>query len=314
VTVTHGVRARSGVGLARRELEELAARLGLALPAPGHIGADLLARARRGVAWPPDAPLLRAADGWVHPGPATAWSAFADLAVALGAPAADGAPWPSLLGLAVDRIDAEAGAWHLPAAAVRADAARPDPVPELSSPSIAGAHVVVLGTAWATPLAGSVLRALGARVTKVEHPRRPDPFPLRRDLVRGQHVRALDLDAAPGRAAFAELLETADLLVLGHPPRVLANAGLAASGPVVHLAAFADRDGPGYGPAAEAHGGWAARHDPPRLARTSVADPVAGLVAALHGAHAVSTGASATLRVSLEGAVGRLLDRERRGG
>ena len=68
---------------------------------------------------------------------------------------------------------------------------------------------------------------------------------------------------------------------LGHPPRVLANAGIAPEVPVVHVSAFADRDGPGYGPAAEAHGGWAARHDPPRLARTSVADPVAGLVAAL---------------------------------
>src|SRR5262249_2050523 len=106
----------------------------------------------------------------------------------------------------------------------------------------------------------------------------------------------------------------ADLLLLGHPRRVLDNAGISPRLPVVHVAAFADRDGPGYGPAAEAHGGWAARHDPPRLGRTSVADPVARLVAAATGVHQLTTSASATVRVSLEGAVGRLLDRERRDG
>jgi hypothetical protein len=266
------------------------------------------------LAWPPAAPLLRAADGWVHPGPATAWPAFVDLVVALGASAPAGAPWPSLHDLSAERIDTEAAAWLLPAAAVRAAASRPDPVPEPATASLAGATVVVLGTAWATPLAASVLRRLGAHVVKVEHPGRRDPFLLRDDLVRGQEVRALDLDTEPDRVAFAALLDAADLLLLGHPPRVLANAGIVPHGPVVHVAAFADRDGPGYGPAAEAHGGWAARHDPPRLARTSVADPVAGLVAALAAAHQLTTGATTTVRVSLEGAVGRLLERERRGG
>ena len=71
----------------------------------------------------------------------------------------------------------------------------------------------------------------------------------------------------------------------------------------------------GYGPAAEAHGGWAARHDPPRLARTSVADPVAGLVGAVTAVHLLTTAPPGTrARISLEGAVGRLLDRERRSG
>jgi hypothetical protein len=314
VNATSSVRARSGVALAHRELDELAARLDLALPDEGRVGADLLARTRRCVAWPAAAPLVRAADGWVHPGPATAWAAFADLAVSLGAPPSDSAPWPSLLGLPVDRIDAEAAAWHLPAAAVCSAPARPDPVPELSSTSIGGATVVVLGTAWATPLAGSVLRRLGARVVKIEHPRRPDPFPLRSDLVAGQEVRALDLDAEPDRDQFVALLDRADLLLLGHPRRVLDNAGITPRLPMVHVAAFADRDGPGYGPAAEAHGGWATRHDPPRLGRTSVADPVAAFVAAATGVHQLTSSASGTVRVSLEGAVGRLLDRERRDG
>jgi crotonobetainyl-CoA:carnitine CoA-transferase CaiB-like acyl-CoA transferase len=203
----------------------------------------------------------------------------------------------------------------LPAAAVRSTAAAPDPVPELADASIAGATVVVFGTAWATPLLGRVLAGLGARVVKLEHPRRPDPFPLRDDLVRGQLVLGLDLGVSADRDAVAALVEHADLVVEGHPPRVLGNAGIVPPGAVLRVGAFADRDGPGYGPAAEAHGGWATRHDPPRLARTSVADPVAGLVGAVTAVDLLRGGERGRhARVSLDGAVGRLLDRERRGG
>jgi crotonobetainyl-CoA:carnitine CoA-transferase CaiB-like acyl-CoA transferase len=254
------------------------------------------------------APLVRASDGWVHPGPPTAWSSFLEMVTALGA------TWPDLGGLTTDAVDREAAAWLLPAAAVRGEAARPDPVPELTDRSIAGATVVLFGTAWATPLVGRVLAALGARVVKIEHPRRPDPFPLRDDLVRGQMVLGLDLGVVADRDAVAGLIEHADLVVDGHPPRVLANAGIEPSGAVLRVGAFVDSDRPGYGPAAESHGGWAARHDPPRLARTSVADPVAGLVGAVTAVDLLRAGErGARARVSLEGAVGRLLDRERRG-
>jgi hypothetical protein len=115
----------------------------------------------------------------------------------------------------------------------------------------------------------------------------------------------------------AGLVASADLLVEGHPPRVLANAGIAAppTGSVLRVAAFADTDRPGYGPAAEARGGWAARHAPPRLGRTSVADPVAGMVGAVTAVALLRAAEpGATARISLEGAVGRLLARERRGG
>ncbi|MDQ1429936.1 MAG: hypothetical protein QOF40_538, partial [Actinomycetota bacterium] len=70
---------------------------------------------------------------------------------------------------------------------------------------------------------------------------------------------------------------------------------------------------PGYGPAAEARGGWAARHDPPRLGRSSLADPVAGLIGALTAVDLLTAGApGARARVSLEGAVGQLLAAEAR--
>jgi hypothetical protein len=300
--------ARAGVAVARRELEELADRLGLALPPEARPGADLLVRNRRGIPWPVDAPLLRAGDGWVHPGPPTAWSSFVDMVTALGA------TWPDLGDLTVEELDREAAAWMLPAAAVQSTPARSDPVPDVALPSVAGATVVLFGTAWATPLIGRVLGQLGARVVKFEHPRRPDPFPLRDELVQGQLVLDLDLGASADRDAIAGLLEHADLVVEGHPPRVLANAGLVPSRAVLQVGAFADSDRPGYGPAAEAHGGWAARHDPPRLARTSLADPVAGLVGAITAVHLLTAGdRHARARISLEGAVGRLLGRERRG-
>ena len=84
----------------------------------------------------------------------------------------------------------------------------------------------------------------------------------------------------------------------------------------VRIAAFGDDDRPGYGLAAEARGGWAARHDPPRLGRSSVADPVAGLLGgAVVGRRCCTRRrARARERVSLEGAVGHLLGAERAGG
>jgi crotonobetainyl-CoA:carnitine CoA-transferase CaiB-like acyl-CoA transferase len=219
-------------------------------------------------------------------------------------------------------LDTEAAAWMLPAVAVRGEAAVADRVPEIASVDVAGATVVVLGTAWAAPLVGRVLADLGARVVRIEHPGRPDPFPLYGGLMRGQERVGLDLGVADDRVAVRTWLGRADLLVDGHPPRVLANAGfgddvLRAELPrlsVMRVAAFVDHDRPGYGPAAEARGGWAARLDPPRLARSSVADPVAGLLGALRAVEVLTAGvAGARARISLEGAVGHLLERERAG-
>ena len=120
----------------------------------------------------------------------------------------------------------------------------------------------------------------------------------------------------PTATACAALLVDADLLVDGHPPRVLGNAGLGVDAltdafpalSVLRVAAFVDGDRPGYGPAAEARGGWAARHDPPRLGRSSVADPVAGLLGALVAVELLTARAPGDrARISLEGAVGHLL-------
>jgi crotonobetainyl-CoA:carnitine CoA-transferase CaiB-like acyl-CoA transferase len=174
---------------------------------------------------------------------------------------------------------------------------------------VAGARVVVLGSTWAAPLPGLVLAELGAEVVRVTNPRRPDPFPIREELMTGQEVRALDLDAPADRDHFATLLDRAQLLVAGTTPRVLANIGLAdRAAASVSIAAFTHEDRPGYGIGAECRGGWAARYDPPRLGRASVADPVAGLLAALVALDVITTDGDRRTRerVALEDAVGRL--------
>jgi hypothetical protein len=316
--------ARSGAAVAHRALSDLAARLDLPLPDVALPGADLLARSAAGRQWPDRARLLRATDGWVHPGPSTAWPDFRALVESLGARPTPGAnapdaDLPDVSALSAEAIDAEAGAWLLPAVAIRSTPATAPIVPETRDrPDLHGATVLVLGTAWAAPLAGQLLHRLGARVVRLDDPRRADPFPLRDALADGQERITPDLTTSRGRDALAGLFARADLLIDGYTPRVLANAGfadtvLAGEHPRlarVRVAAFAADDRPGYGPAAECRGGWAARHDPPRLGRSSVADPVAGLLAALEAVHRVAAGGGSA-RVSLEGAVGHLLAVER---
>jgi hypothetical protein len=319
MTTTTSVAA---VVTADRVTRELCDALHIPVFAEARPGADLWTRARRSLPFPPPGTLLRAADGWVHPGPPTLWSSFRAMAESLGAPPpAAGAELPDISSLSAETVDAEAGVWRLPAVAVRSTRAGVPTVPALGEIDVAGATVVVIGTAWAVPLAGRILARLGARVVRIDNPRRPDPFPLRDALAEGSECVAINFEDEVGREAFRGHLARADLLVDGNTPRVLANIGLdddalRATYPrlaTVRVSAFAHEDRPGYGLAAESRGGWATRQDPPRLARTSVADPVAGLLAAVAGVDVLTrrmTGSRA--RVALEDAVGLLHAREAR--
>jgi hypothetical protein len=295
-----GVATREpGVAIARRAARALCDALGIPLIRPARPGSV-------GLLPPPR--LLRTADGWVHPGPPTAWDDFTAMVDSLGG---------DLSTLTAEAVDAEAGAWRIPAVAVRS---APATAPAVRWPAgrmeVAGARAVVLGNTWAAPLTGLVLAALGTRVVRVTHPGRPDPFPLREELVRGVDEVSLDLGDDAQRDRFEELLEGAQLLVDGTTPRVLANVGLADPRlSVVRIAAFTHDDRPGYGIGAECRGGWASRYDPPRLGRASVADPIAGLLAALVAVDVISSGRDrARERLSLEDAVGHLFSVEASGG
>lgn len=294
-------------------MRDLVGRLGLRTPPEALPGADLEAARKQGSDLPEPGRLLRAADGWFHPGPPTAWADFTAMAIALGARAVDG-DLPDISALGVDALDAEAAAWLLPATAVRPGPSPADAVPELERPRVTGARVALLGTAWAAPLVGRLLVLLGARVTRVDDPRRADPFPLAAALAAGADRVTPDLTSSAGRDEVGRLLGAVALLVDGYTPRVLANAGfgddvLARDFPRLarlRVSAFAGSDRPGYGLAAECRGGWAARTDPPRLGRSSVADPVAGCIGALHAVTLLAAGGGSA-RISLEGAVGHLL-------
>jgi hypothetical protein len=313
--MTTAVRAPA-VATARRVTRELCDALGLPVLAEARPGADLWIRAHRSLPFPSPGALLRAADGWVHPGPPTVWSWFGAMAESLGAPPRPEADaLPDISGLAAEAVDAEAGVWRLPAVAVRSTPARAPAIAVPLAVDVTDATVVVLGTAWAVPLVGHVLAQLGARVVRIDNPRRPDPFPLRDALAAGSEQVLVDFDTGAGRAALHAWLARADLLIDGNTPRVLANVGLddevlRTQNPalsVVRVSAFAHEDRPGYGFAAECRGGWASRHHPPRLARTSVADPVAGLLAATAAVDLLTRRAGgAHARVTLEDGVGLL--------
>ena len=196
-------------GASRRR--PVAARAGPAtLPAPGR--------------------LLRTADGWVHPGPPTAWADFAAMAMSLGArdrrrrraarrrrcsPSTRSTPRPPR------------GCSPRPRCA---PTAAPAPlVPEIGArPDLARRG----GGRCSAPRgrrrsSGLLLRTLGAHVVRVDDPRRTirsrcatrSP-PARRGS------RPTSTTAAGRDAARVRLLGRVDLLVDGYTPRVLANAGL----------------------------------------------------------------------------------------
>jgi crotonobetainyl-CoA:carnitine CoA-transferase CaiB-like acyl-CoA transferase len=159
-------------------------------------------------------------------------------------------------------------------------------------------RVVDLSALWAGPLLGSVLADLGARVTKVEDPRRRDatrPFPtdLARRLNRSKGVIEASF-AAEGRDRLAALLAEADVVIESTRPRALDELGLGprhglATGQIwVSITAYG-RAGPwsgrvGFGDDTAAAGGlYRGPASAPGFVGDAVADPLTGL----HGAVAV---------------------------
>lgn len=137
-----------------------------------------------------------------------------------------------------------------------AGALAPQPPPPWRWPApclpLDGVVVVEIAGLWAAPAATAVLAEWGARVLKVEAPRRLDGFrggdgTRFATFNRGKESLLLDLSDAEGRAALEGILATADLMVEAQAPRVLANWGLDGARmrtafphlAVVHLPAFA---------------------------------------------------------------------------
>jgi crotonobetainyl-CoA:carnitine CoA-transferase CaiB-like acyl-CoA transferase len=89
-----------------------------------------------------------------------------------------------------------------------------------------GIRVLDLGTILAGPFAGSLLAELGADVIKVEPPA-GDPFRTVGFIYnRGMRSIAVDLQSDAGRAVFADLVRTADVVIDNYRPGVLQRLGI----------------------------------------------------------------------------------------
>jgi len=297
--------------------------------------AALLGFARRGRIAPGGAcRLLRARDGWIalqlaRPDDVAALPAWLECELAPGEPGAE--PWgaveAALRGRALADLVARARLLGLPAAAsaplpsppppwlrvaLRAGAAAPRP------PS-ARPRVVDLSSLWAGPLAGSLLQRAGATLWKVESLRRPDgaragsaPF---FDLLNaGKRSAALDFEAVQGRRALRALLSRADIVLESARPRALQQLGIDAAAwlraapgrswvsitgygrrePEAGWVAFGDDAGVAAG-LASATGGA----DAPLFCGDAIADPLAGLHAAVAACASWRAGGGHLLDLSL---------------
>lgn len=302
----------------------------------GERAACLSLRRRGGISAGGSCRLLEAADGWLALNLARAedrellpaWLGTGDTRDAWGFASRRLAGWR------VDEAVARARLLGLAVAPAAAPSAEAPPWVRLErvgapDPGAAARHplVVDLSALWAGPLCGQLLACCGARVVKVESTRRPDGA--RRgdarffDLLNaGKQSVALDLADAEGRRALARLLERADVVLESSRPRALHQLGVdaeawlaAAPGrvwtsltgygrrePAAQWVAFGDDAAVAAGLAVAT--GSAAR---PLFCADAVADPLAGLHAAVATAAALRCGGGLLIDVSLRDGVAHLL-------
>jgi crotonobetainyl-CoA:carnitine CoA-transferase CaiB-like acyl-CoA transferase len=179
---------------------------------------------------------------------------------------------------------------------------------------LAGIRVLELGTMYAAPTAGRMLRDFGAEVTKVEDPAIGDyarQWTPRKDglslgfsrLNAGKRSAGIDLRTAAGRELVVRLASTVDVVIesfrpgrleawgLGHDVLSAANPGLV----LTRVSGFGQtgpyREQPGFGTVAETSSGFAYINGWPETPPTSppfgFADSIAGISAAMGTAMAL---------------------------
>lgn len=162
--------------------------------------------------------------------------------------------------------------------------------------------VVDLSSLWAGPLTGSLLRAAGARVIKIESSRRPDGarggdagfFDL---LNAGKESVALDFSDPRDSERLRRVIDHADIVIEGSRPRALAQLGIRAQevaargatwlsitahgrlGEAADWIGFGDDAAVAGGLTSEMARGWGE----PLFAGDAIADPLTGITAALAG-------------------------------
>lgn len=217
---------------------------------------------------------------------------------------------------AIDLPRGRALQWHC-----SAHLSNSPPMSMPSTPSTAGGKtplVLDLSSLWAGPLCGQLLTRIGCRVIKVESTSRPDgarfgPPAFFERLHRGQEFVALDFAAADGRAKLRDLILSADLVIEGSRPRALRQLGIdrdaimAERPSLIWVGITAhgrDADRVGFGDDAAAAAGLLAwdRAGRPVFVGDAIADPIAGLTAAVGAMAAILSGEGGLVDVSLSGA------------
>jgi hypothetical protein len=268
--------------------------------------------------------LLPTADGWGVVTYARPDDSFL-LAALVGAELPDD-PWPAVSAW----LGAHSGAELAERAALLGLAAAPvgyATTPTLPQAgrlrSVAGLLVVDFSALWAGPLCAHLLGLAGARIVKVETPRRLDGA--RRgnevfyDLLHAGH-RSVMLDPATpgGRLALSALVAAADIVIEASRPRALAGFGLDAEAAVAQGAIWvsitaAGRDSPriGFGDDVAAGVGLVARDTKggPVFCGDAIADPLTGLVAAELAMSAPAGGCGVLFDVAMSSVVTATLAR-----
>nr|WP_313313748.1 CoA transferase [Dietzia maris] len=173
-------------------------------------------------------------------------------------------------------------------------------------------HTVVdLTSLWAGPLCARLLRATGLRVIKVESDQRPDGA--RRGsrafferMNAGSEELSLDLTTARGRSSLDEVIREADLVIEASRPRALAHLGISATDVVASgttwlsiTARGRSSDWVGFGDDVAAGAGLLARSEQPLPAGDALADPLAGVHAALAATAALTSDRAWLLDLSM---------------
>jgi len=175
--------------------------------------------------------------------------------------------------------------------------------------------VVELGSLWAAPLCGDLMRRSGCRVVKVESRHRPDgarrgPGAFFELLNGGKEHVVVDPTTHAGRAELAALVAMADVVVEASRPRALAQLGvdadeMAAAGTVWVSITGYGREGPrsggvAFGDDAAVSGGLVLA-GPDAFVADAVADPASGLVAAAAALTALGGSRGGMIDVAMAG-------------
>jgi hypothetical protein len=176
--------------------------------------------------------------------------------------------------------------------------------------------VVDLSALWAGPLCANLLAASGARVVKVESPTRPDAMrqgsPSFFELLhRGHEEVVLALTEPDGLSALRLLLDRADVVVEAARPRALEQLGISAWEYIergvtwVSITGYgrAQPERIGFGDDVGAAAGLVAGvADAPMFCADAIADPIAGLHAAVAAMAVLARGGGGLIDVSMAGA------------